>query len=440
MEKTTKNRTSEKIKQSKHTKKEELQEEKNRLKKDKLHNHKVMKHFKNKTNNDKKPTLKKQVLSMIYFEIIGAVLCLLVLFVLSGGQNYIKLYKDLHKLIKVYDTIESNYYGELDKDVLVDAAIDSMINSIGDDYTTYTDSKTNNSILEDLEGTYEGIGCMIAMTIDGEIIVASVFEKSPAEKAGLQPEDIIIAIDGQDFKDKTSEDMSNYVKNSKKQQITLTIKRDNEEKTITINREKVEIPSVSSKIIEQDNKKIGYIDISIFSAVTYSQFKTHLENLEEQEIKGLIIDVRSDTGGYLSSVTDISNLLLKKGKVIYQLENSKSREKIKDKTKEHRNYPIAVLINGASASASEILASAIKESYGGIVIGTNSFGKGTVQKTQILSDGSMIKYTAQKWLTPKGTWINDVGVEPTIKVELDIKNNTDNQLEIAVSEILKQLN
>ena len=168
-----------------------------------------------------------------------------------------------------------------------------------------------------------------------------------------------------------------------------------------------------------------------------------VEALEKQNIEGLIIDVRNDTGGYLSSVTDISSLFLKKGKVIYQLEDDKSKEKIKDTTKEHREYPIAVLINGASASASEILASTIKESYGGIVVGTNSYGKGTVQKTKNLPDGSMIKYTAQKWLTPKGNWINEIGVEPTTVVELDIlnyTNGTDNQLDTAVSQIIEKLN
>ena len=156
----------------------------------------------------------------------------------------------------------------------------------------------------------------------------------------------------------------------------------------------------------------------------------------------MIIDVRSDTGGYLSAVTDISKLFLKKGKVIYQLEDNKGKEKIIDDTKESRKYPIAVLINKTSASASEILASTIKESYNGIVIGTNSYGKGTVQKTRTLEDGSMIKYTAEKWLTPSGNWINEKGVEPAIKVELDIESlskGIDNQLETALTEIANKL-
>lgn len=441
-----KKETNEKIQKSKEIIKKEKQKikaEKQKQRKELIRKKPLLrKIFNIKEQENEVISIKDQIFSMLYFEMVGILLCLLVLFVLSGGKNYIKLYMDLKKLINVYDTIESNYYGELDKNELIDSAIDSMIDSIGDDYTTYTDDKATNTFLEDLEGTYEGIGCMISMTENNEIIVASVFDDGPAKKAGLEPNDIILKIDDQEFKDKTSEDMSNYVKESSKSKIKLTIKRGEEEKEITIKREKVEVPSVTSNVIEKDNKKIGYMDISIFSAVTYNQFKNQLEDLESKNIEGLIIDVRNDTGGYLSSVTDISSLFLEKGKVIYQLEDDKDKEKIKDTTKEHREYPVAVLINGASASASEILASTIKESYGGIVIGTNSYGKGTVQKTKTLPDGSMIKYTAQKWLTPKGNWINEVGVEPTTVVELDIlsyTNGEDNQLNTAVSEIIEKL-
>ena len=417
-------------------KKKQHQEKKNKSKLGQLLN----KVFKINEKENEVFSLKEQIISMIYFEIIGAVLSLLVLFVLSGGKNYFKLYSELAKLINVYDTITSNYYGDLNKEELVDTAIQSMVESLGDNYTTYTDNEAKNTILDELEGTYEGIGCSVSMTLNGEIIVVNLFEDSPASKAGLQVNDIIIKVDAQDFTNKTSEEMANYIKNSSKSEITLTIKRNEEEKQITIKREKVEIPSVTSTVIEKDNKKIGYIDISIFSAVTYNQFENQLEKLEQQNIEGLVIDVRADTGGYLTCVTDISELFLKKGQVIYQLEDSKATEKIKDETKTHREYPVAVLINASSASASEILASAIKESYGGIVIGTKSYGKGTVQKTQKLSDGSMIKYTAQNWLTPNGNCINEVGVEPTLTVEFDITNNIDNQLDAAVSEIIKQLN
>ena len=439
-----KKETNEKIKKSKEIIKKEKQKikaEKKKQRQEKKKSNKLLtKIFKPKKEEIEALSLKEQIFSMLYFELIGVILCLLILFALSGGKNYFKLYNELRKLINVYDTIDSKYYGKFDKEKLIDSAINSMITSLGDDYTIYTDDKIANDFLEELEGTYEGIGCTVSMNTNGEIIVVSLFEDGPAQKAGLQEKDIILKIEEEDFTDKTSEEMSNYVKNSSNSKLKFIIKRNDEEKEIIIKREKVEVPTVASKIIDQDAKKIGYIDISIFSAVTYVQFKNELEKLEKDEIKGLIIDVRSDTGGYLSAVTDISNLFLKKGKIIYQLEDSNGVEKIKDTTKEHREYPIAVLINGSSASASEILASAIKESYGGIIIGTNSYGKGTVQKTQILKDGSMLKYTTQNWLTPKGNWINEIGVAPTIEVSYDITSQTDNQLENAVTEITNKLN
>lgn len=442
-------RKNEKIDKSKEIikkEKQKIKEEKRKIryeKNKKFYNTKfgkfIKKVFLKNDNKKEEVTLKEQIFSMIYFEIIGAILCLLVLFILSGGHNFIKLYKDLNKLINVYDTITSNYYGDLNKEELVDNAIESMLNGIGDSYTTYTDEETTNNFLENIEGSYEGIGCMVSTNELGEIYVVSIFDNSPAQKAGLQENDIILKIDGEDYTGKTSEDMANYVKGNENDKIKFIIKRGEEEKEFTVVREKVEVPTVTSKVIEEQDKKIGYIDISIFSAVTYDQFKTELEKLEKEKIQGLIIDVRNDTGGYLSAVTDISSLFLKKGQVIYQLEDNKKTEKIKDETKESRDYPIAVLINAGSASASEILASAIKESYNGFVVGTNSYGKGTVQKTKKLSDGSMIKYTVQKWLTPDGNWINEKGVEPTNFVELTTEENMDNQLQTALNLIVDKI-
>ena len=439
-----KKETNEKIKKSKEIIKKEKQKnkaEKKKQRQEKIRKNKLLpKIFKSKKEEPEALSIGEQIFTMIYFELIGVILCLLVLFALSGGKNYFKLYNDLKKLINVYDTIDSKYYGELNKEELINNAINSMITSLGDDYTIYTDDTTANDFLEELEGTYEGIGCTVSMNMNGEIIVVSLFEGGPAKKAGLQENDIILKVDDEDFTDKTSEEMANYVKKTSNSKLKFILKRNDEEKEITIKREKIEVPTVTGKILEQEDNKIGYIDISIFSAVTYEQFKNELEKLEKDNIQGLIIDVRSDTGGYLSAVTDITNLFLKKGKIIYQLEDNNGIEKIKDNTKEHREYPVAVLINSSSASASEILASAIKESYDGIIIGTNSYGKGTVQKTQILKDGSMLKYTTQNWLTPKGNWINEIGVEPTVEVLYDITSETDNQLETAVTEITNILN
>lgn len=394
----------------------------------------------NDENYNEPISIKKQIFSMLYFELLGSIICLIILFVISGGKNYIKLYYELSKFIDVYDVITSDYYSDIDKNELIDKSIQSLMTATGDNYTVYTNEDDTNSFLENINGTYEGIGCTVAMDNNGNIIVVSIFSDSPAMNAGLKENDIIVKIDDVDYSNKTSEDMSKYVKNNKNKKIKLTIIRDNQEKNITIERKKVEVPSVTSEVIEEGDVKIGYIDISIFSAVTYEQFKENLEKLESKNIQSLIIDVRDDTGGYLSAVTDIASLFLKKGKVIYQLQSDKNINKIKDKTSEKRDYPIAVLINSASASASEILASAIKESYGGFVVGVNSYGKGTVQKTKQLSDGSMIKYTIQKWLTPKSNWINDTGVEPTNYVEYEKQSEDvrDSQLQKAIELVIEK--
>ena len=383
-------------------------------------------------------SIKKQILNMLYYELLGAILCLIVLFILSGGKNYFKLYYELNKFIDTYDTITSNYYGKIDKKELVDTATSSMLANIDDNFTSYSDEKITESFEETVTGTYEGIGATVATNKNGNITVVQVFDKSPAKKAGLEPKDIIKKIDDKDFSKKSSDDMANYVKSSKKSKIKITIIRNNEEKEITIKREKIKVPTVTSKIIEKEDKKIGYINISIFSTVTTEQFKEELKKLENQKIKALIIDVRNNNGGYLTTATNISNIFLKKGKVIYQLSDKSKTTKEKDITEEHRDYPIAILVNKYSASASEILAAAIKESYNGHVVGTKTYGKGTVQKTKKLKDGTMIKYTVQKWLTPNGEWINEKGLSPTDKVEITDLTK-DSQLESATDILIRDL-
>lgn len=396
-------------------------------------------------NNNKERELytSKEVIIVMIFSIgIGILMCFGGISIITG-KNYLAVTKDLKKVVDTYYAIVDNYYGELDRDKLIDGAVEGMISSVGDTFTSYSDTDSTSSFDETINGSYEGIGCTVATLEDGTISVIDMFEDSPSYKAGLKVGDIIIKADGESYEGKNSNDISNYIKNSGKSKIVLTVKRDNEEKDISINLSKVEIPHVSGKVIEQDSKKIGYIKISLFASNSYKQFKNKLDELEKSNIDDLIIDVRDNSGGYLSSVTDICNLFLDKGKVIYQLEDSKGKVKKKDTTKEKRKYDIVVLINGGSASASEILASAIKESYGGDIVGTNSYGKGTVQQTKKLLDGSMIKYTTQKWLTPDGNSINEVGVTPTKVVELNEEyfNNptteNDNQLQEAIKLILE---
>jgi len=398
---------------------------------------------KNKKYKKREMYTVREVVTVMLFSLgIGFIICFGCMS-LFAGKNYFTVVKDLDKVVDTYYAIVDNYYGDLDRDKLVDGAVEGMIASVGDVFTSYTDVEDSEFFNETINGNYDGIGCTIATYSDGSIVIIDIFEGSPSDKAGLMIDDKIIKVDNISYDDKDGNDMANYIKNSGKSSVVLTIVRDDNEMDITVNLSKVEIPYVSGKVIEKDDKKIGYINITLFSNNSYKQFRDKLNELEDSGIDGLVIDVRDNSGGYLTSVTDICSLFLEKGKVIYQLEDHSGIEIKKDKTKENRDYDIAVVINGGAASASEILASVIKESYGGYIVGTTSFGKGTVQQTKKLLDGSMIKYTTQKWLTPNGDSIDGIGVVPTNIVELNDEYfsspsiETDNQLQEAINLLIK---
>lgn len=379
-----------------------------------------------------------EVFSITIFSLLlGVLACFSVLTILNKGKNYFVLSKELAKFVDAYDAIVNNYYKEVDKDKLVESAINGMVSSIGDEYTSYSDKDVTDNFNETVNGKYMGIGALI-MKSENDLVIYKVFEDSPSYRAGLKDGDIILKLDDKDTKDMSVNDIASIVKNDTNKEVKLLVKRGEENLDITIVKDMVELPVVSGKVINHNDKKIGYISLSIFSSVASEQFNKELVKLEKEGISGLVIDVRGNSGGYLTTVTDIASYFLKKGDIIYKLEVNDKVTVRKDKTKESRDYPVAVLIDKNSASASEILASSIKESYNGYVVGTNSYGKGTVQQTLVLSDGSMIKYTIEKWLTPLGNWINEEGVIPTNYVELSSEylNNpvfeNDNQLNKAL--------
>ena len=384
-----------------------------------------------------------EVFSITIFSLLlGVLACFSVLTILNKGKNYFVLSKELAKFVDAYDAIVNNYYKEVDKDKLVESAINGMVSSIGDEYTSYSDKDVTDNFNEAVNGKYMGIGALI-MKSENDLVIYKIFEDSPSYRAGLKDGDIILKLDDKDTKDMSVNDIASIVKNDRNKEVKLLVKRGEENLDITIVKDMVELPVVSGKVINHNDKKIGYISLSIFSSVASEQFNKELVKLEKEGISGLVIDVRGNSGGYLTTVTDIASYFLKKGDIIYKLEVNDKVTVRKDKTKESRDYPVAVLIDKNSASASEILASSIKESYNGYVVGTNSYGKGTVQQTLVLSDGSMIKYTIEKWLTPLGNWINEEGVVPTNYVELSSEylNNpvfeNDNQLNKALELVSK---
>jgi carboxyl-terminal processing protease len=350
---------------------------------------------------------------------------------------------DLQEFIKNYEYIVDNKIADVSSTDLIKGAIEGMLSTFEDDYSYVIDEEEQENFNIRLMGEYEGVGVEIVSTTDGQIYIYTVFEDSPAEKAGLKVGDEIIKVDGESTSEKTSTDIANYIKTSEKSSFDITVSRSGEEMTFTVTREKVIINSVASRVIEKDDKKIGYIYLSIFSASSYEQFKEKLEELEKQNIDSLIIDVRYNNGGHLTTATNILSLFLDSSNIIYQTDKDGEIEKFYSTGKETKTYPIVVLQNSSSASASEMLSAALKEQYGAKVVGETSFGKGTVQELITLSDGTEYKFTTKKWLTPKGNWINETGVAVDYEVELDDAyfedptDENDSQLQKAIEVLIK---
>lgn len=345
---------------------------------------------------------------------------------------------ELKEFVDTYNDIVNNYYDKVNKEELIDAGIKGMINYLDDPYATYFDGTSSTNFNQTLEGNYEGVG--IEVTLDNnKVKITKVFADTPAKKAGIKVGDYITKVNGESVNGKSLSDVVSLIKNAKNKEVEITITRDNQEKAMKVTRTTVDMPYTSSKVYEENGKKIGYLKIEMFSNNITKQVKKELESLKKKNIDKLVIDVRDNPGGYLTQVTEILSLFMTKKDVIYQLQTKNNKEKVySTSSKATYSYPVVVLINENSASASEILASAFKETYNAEIVGVNSYGKGTVQKTGDLNNGDTIKYTVQKWLTPRGNWINEKGVTPTKEVKLELKENetltedNDNQLKAAI--------
>lgn len=330
----------------------------------------------------------------------------------------IEISSSLQEFLSVYHNIIDTYYEDLDEQDLVDAAIDGMLSSLDDPYSTYMDEENSDAFSESVDGSYTGIGVTMLLNDDGEFVVLDVLEDSPAEKADIQVGDILLAVDGESLDGLSLDDVTSKIKNSSAA-IRLTLKRENEEFTKKVTPDTVDLVSVTSDVYALNNGNAGYIAINNFAANTYKQFKKELKKIEKKNINSLIIDVRSNPGGHVQQTRDILELFMKKGKVLYQVQFKDDITKIKDETKASRSYPVVVLVNSSSASASEILASGFQDSYDdATIVGEVTYGKGTVQTAYTLSDGTSIKYTTEKWLTPKGKWIDGKGITPDKAVSL----------------------
>lgn len=394
---------------------------------------------------------------------IGAVILVLVtmvttfvstglLFLLTGNTLFYGIFGSYadgvmqHQKVKEVESIIKKYYiEEVDEKKLVEGAVAGIAAAVGDPYTVYLNEKEFEDFKVQTEGSYAGIGVVVSVDpSDNLITVVAPFEDTPGEKAGILPGDKIIKVNGKEVYGENLEEAVSMMKGPKGTDVTITIMRDKqtEPKEITITRDIIVLQTIKHKIVA-DN--IGYIRITMFDEKTDKDFESALNELLKQNIKGLIIDVRDNPGGLLSEVVKIADRLLPKGIIVYTEDRYKNRDTEYSDSNEIR-LPIAVLVNGGSASASEILAGAIQDYGKGTLIGTKTFGKGLVQNLFPLADGkSAVKVTISKYYTPKGRCIQGEGIEPDIVVELpeelqmsisQIKEEDDIQLQKAI-EILQ---
>lgn len=332
----------------------------------------------------------------------------------SGAEGFSS--QELKKLTTTYELIQNQYLHNVDRTKIIDGAIHGMLGSLGDPYTTYMDQKEAEQFNDMLHSTFQGIGAEVSLE-DGRVKVVSPIKGSPAEKAGIRTNDVILSVNGEKLDGLSLSEAVMKIRGPKGSQAKLQVLRGlSEPVEIVVVRDEIPIETVHAEMLEG---QIGKVEVREFVQNTARKFKDEVKKLEDQGMKALIIDVRNDPGGMLQAVVEMLDPFIPSGKPIVQVEDRNGqREQTVSKGK-GKPYPVSVLINNGSASASEILAGALKEAAGATLVGEKTYGKGTVQVTfqQEMGDGSNIKLTVMKWLTPNGNWIDKTGIAPDLAVE-----------------------
>ena len=350
-------------------------------------------------------------------------------------------YSEFEPLYEAYDAIMKNYYDDVSSKNLIDGALNGMLESLNDKHSMYFDKQSKEEFDAELSGTYYGIGAQIQLTSDGNVKIVKIFDDSPAQKAGLKVNDIFVSVDGESTEGMNATDVASKLKSTDVKKSKIIVNRDGENIEFNVIKENVTLFSVSSEMLKSSNKNIGYIGVSIFGQKTYTQFYDALTKLEKQDMDSLIIDLRGNTGGYLYTVTNMLELFIDKGNVIYKMQTNEGITDYKTTTSKSKNYKVVILIDESSASASEIMAAAMKEKYSAVLVGKTTYGKGTVQTTKELSNGAMIKYTIEKWLTPSGKNIDGEGIKPDYEVDMtdEYTNNPSNENDVQLQKALELL-
>ena len=365
----------------------------------------------------------------------------------QGLASVMGIDSDTFKIMEVRDFIESNYLRDIDEENFIDGQLKGMVQSLEDPYSVYMTAEEYSSFTQETSGIYAGIGVIVTPGEDGYITIVSAIEDTPGEKAGLRTGDRISHVDGIEYFGDEMDQAVNVMKGEPSTEVTLTIVRgtngDYDTFDVDIVREEIRLVTVKSQAIDD----IGYMRITSFDEITYDDFSTQLEEIENSNAKGLIIDLRNNPGGLLDVTAEIADDLLGEGDIVYTETKDGQRQYLQS-GKSYNDIPLVVLVNEGSASASEILSGAIQDHGRGEIIGTTTFGKGVVQTVKGLGDGSGIKLTISQFFTPNGNVIHEVGVVPDIVVELNEDVETigienlegDNQLQRALEVIRQKIN
>ncbi len=383
---------------------------------------------------DKINIVRFTIMDMIFIVLIFSLLSIIITTFIHK-KNIFK--SNTTNIDNVYNQIVDKYYQDVNKEELANSAIDGMMKYLDEKYSLYMDEDKNSILSNQLDGTYKGIGVVVEKKDDG-IFINNVFKNSSADKAGVKIGDKLVKVDDLDCSNIS--EVVEYIKNH--DEVAMLLNRNGEDLLINVSITDIDNPVVSSKLLVNKDDDYGYIYLKSFSRASYTQFKNALEEVEKSNIKGLIIDLRSNRGGYLDQAADISKLFVRKDKTLYSYKDKNKEIVETDDTDEERNYPIVVLIDRVTASSSELLTLILKESYGAITVGTQTYGKGKIQQYDKLSDSTSIKFTTGVWYSPNHNSIDGVGITPSYTVELNKEyyeepiDKNDNQLAKALKVLI----
>ena len=349
---------------------------------------------------------------------------------------------------EIYNTIDDYYLNGIDNDKMKDGIYKGMVDSLGDPYTVYYNSEEYKQFTSSSSGTYSGIGVAVSQNVTtGAITIVKTFKKGSGEKEGMKPGDVIYKVEGKRIEGLELSKVVSMIKGEEGTFVKVTVLRDGKEIEFNLERKKLEVDTVNYRMEDRSGKKIGYISVSEFDEVTASQFKSAISELSKEGMEGLVIDLRDNPGGLLDVTCEMLDRMIKKGLLVYTVDKYGKRVD-EDATDSYSfDKPVAILVNGNSASASEVFSGAMKDYKAATLVGTKTFGKGIVQSIVPFGDGTAMKVTVSKYYTPNGVNIHGTGIEPDVVVELskdatkngkyDRKN--DNQLTKALDVVVDKL-